>query len=204
MATSSGVSVLGNEIARPGFSGVTMSQVTGAVVAGNYIHDTGYWSKDAGAVVISNQSAHNAISHNLLSHGSKFGVFVNAMDSATVDNNVEYNHIYHMNREQSDGGSIDTIQRGNTHDQASRWRFNNVVDPGGFGDSADGTPMLDAVAYGLYLDEAATGITVFGNTVDQNGTSHALQCHGVRQHDGAKQRVRSPELLAHAARSLVG
>ncbi len=109
------------------------------------IHDMGRWSKCYQSGILAYGVGHH-LAHNHIHHGPHNGILIHGNDYL-----IEYNELDHLCLETGDVGAFylgrDYTERGNVV------RYNYFHDLGGMG----------LGSMGVYLDDCASGITVFGN-----------------------------------------
>ena len=146
-------------------------------VAGNSIHDIGTLQAFSSGISFFG-SSNNDFANNTITNISKFGIeggsnFGTA--DASYNNIIEYNSIDHTNLASSDGGGIMIIgtQQDLTGDIISYNSVSNVTAAGTTSwDGTAGSTFLDPtsklVSFGIYLDDFASGIQVYGNVLNHN------------------------------------
>ncbi len=146
-------------------------------VAGNSIHDIGTLQAYSSGISFFG-SSNNDFANNTITNISKFGIAGGSNHGtadASYNNIIEYNSIDHTNLASSDGGGIMIIgtQQDLTGDII---RYNSVSNVTAAGTTSwDGTagstfldPTSKLVSYGIYLDDFASGIQVYGNVLNHN------------------------------------
>jgi len=120
----------------------------------NYAHHTGaYWK---GGAALSVTGVGNRLSHNLIHDTPRW-----AMVFGGNDHVIEYNYCRHTNLETCDTGSIYACTRDWTQ-RGTEIRYNMFRDTLGYGPR--GSLWVSPVyAWGIYLDDWTSGVTVFGN-----------------------------------------
>jgi len=146
-------------------------------VAGNSIHDIGTLQAFSSGISFFG-SSNNDFANNTIANISKFGIgggSNHGTADASYNNIIEYNSIDHTNLASSDGGGIMIIgtQQDLTGDII---RYNSVSNVTAAGTTSwDGTagstfldPTSKLVSFGIYLDDFASGIQVYGNVLNHN------------------------------------
>jgi len=139
-------------------------------ISNNLVHDNNRVYRGASGIYLG-LSGNNAISHNSVYNMTHCGITafstLRAVDSASVNNVIEYNDIHHVMTEMNDGGGIyiqgkqpGTIIRNN-----KIWAIN-----------VTSLHLHDRHLYGIYLDRGSMGITIKNNLVYQ-AYSGALLLH---------------------------
>ncbi|HOE66048.1 MAG TPA: right-handed parallel beta-helix repeat-containing protein [Candidatus Hydrogenedentes bacterium] len=166
------VSIVSNDISGTGRGGVFIQggdrktlESSENVVENNHIHDIGQVHKTyEPGILISGVGMRAA--HNLIHDAPHIAIMLGGND-----NIVEYNDIHHVNKAGADNGAYymgrDWTQRGNII------RYNIFHDIYGFGlkniwqPQPNGRYVYESPAgtFGIYLDDLASGTTVFGNIV---------------------------------------
>jgi parallel beta-helix repeat protein len=171
--------VAGNEISQVGSIGVKITggdsktlTPAGNVVENNDIHDTG--TTDKGQSAISCRGVGSIVAHNLIHSIPRVGIWFDGNDHL-----IEYNHIYDVNRETEDSGTIYSSQIDWTK-RGTVVRFNFLHDSGGYGyDRAAGRWQKGIHTYGIYLDAWTSGTSVYGNIIT-NTANGGIFIHGGR------------------------
>ncbi len=151
------------------------------VFANNHLYDFGTIQKmETGGIYLIG-SGYNHIANNLIHDCPRWGVALNVCNDTTI----EYNHIYNVNHETEDSGAIMTVtswggwdkhfdHQTNDHIRGNIIRCNLVHDTGGYGRVATwlkrdefqtGKWLKPYFTWGIYLDLASSGTTVYGNIV---------------------------------------
>jgi hypothetical protein len=160
--------IAGNDIYQTGEGGVFVSggdrkTLTPAhhIVVNNHIHHFASLRQTyhAGVDV---EGVGNLVAHNSIHDGPQNGILLHGNDHI-----VEYNEIHHLCMDSSDAGAFymgrDWTERGNI------FRFNKIHDIYGFGlaSEKDGVYRYEAPfeAWGVYLDDCASGVAVYGNLI---------------------------------------
>jgi len=143
-------------------------------ISGNTIHNTGWFRKGstAGAINIWRAVGVTA-SHNEIYNEPRIGIRV----SEGNDNVIEYNYIHEVNRESCDSGGIYALstfwqQLGNVI------QYNYIYDVGGYGWDGDSFET-NYQGYAIYLDDFASGYTIYKNIIRPFGDAGIL-LHGGR------------------------
>jgi hypothetical protein len=158
--------VVGNDIYEVGGSAVALSGGDRKTLApgGNYadnnhIHHTGILYKQG--VGISLDGVGNRASHNLIHDTPRFGIMIRGNDHV-----IELNHIHHVDLETSDNGAIYTIGRDWLTPRGTVIRYNYIHDSVGYGyDPVQGKWVSPYFSRGIYLDDNAAGVDIYGNIV---------------------------------------
>lgn len=181
MPVSRGNRILSSEITRTGSYAVFMTaplfkheQNSGNQVTNNHIHHYGTIMKEIAGVGI-HGGGDNAVTHNLIHHSPRWGVFVNS----GARNRIEYNHIHDMSLETEDTGAIylGTAHGGwepNMNIEANKLhrgniiRYNRIHDTLGYGmtgwwTTQKGTWTKPYYSWSIYLDLATSGTLIYGN-----------------------------------------
>ena len=160
--------VRGNDISFTGGSGINISggdRITltpaGHEVTNNDIHHVGVFGKgssgvDAGGCGI-------LVAHNLIHDSPRIGV---CMGGNRII--VEFNHLYQLCLETSDGGALYTGGRDWLGGRGTVWRYNRIHDVVGCGQTATGLKH-PAYVFGLYPDDNSGGVDIIGNLVYRIG-----------------------------------
>ncbi|MCD2448864.1 right-handed parallel beta-helix repeat-containing protein [Methylicorpusculum oleiharenae] len=130
------------------------------------------------AAAIDVQGVGQIITHNLIENGPSMGILINGNEHL-----IEKNELHHLCEEASDCGAIysgrDWTYRGNII------RYNSLHDIYGYGlkavDIAKNTVeyVKSKDVIGVYLDDAVSGFTIYGNLFNHAGTK-AIQLGGGR------------------------
>src|SRR6266853_1560941 len=174
-------------------------------VAGNSIHDIGTLQAFSSGISFFG-SSNNDFANNTITNISKFGIAGGSNHGtadASYNNIIEYNSIDHTNLASSDGGGIMIIgtQQNLTGDII---RYNSVANVTAAGTTSwDGTagstfldPTSQLVSFGIYLDDFASGIQVYGNVLNHN-------IGGIDIHSGWSNTVTNNIIANGSADSLV-
>lgn len=155
---------VGNDVSFVGGHGIKLTggdtqtlEPAGNFAENNYIHHTGMdWKQGLGARVA---GVGNRFSRNTVHTIPRMGVLFHGWDII-----VEQNHLYNLNLETCDTGAIYTGGR----DGVSPWgcvvRYNYIHDVIGFGRTG-GEWTSPYYSWGIYLDDLASGVEVYGNIV---------------------------------------
>lgn len=160
------VRVAGNDIHNTGRGGIVINggdrkalTSTRHEAINNHIHHFAelYQTYQTGVHV---QGVGNYVGHNLIHDAPHIAIMLNGNDHL-----IEYNHIHHVCMAGSDNGAFymgrDWTERGNVI------RHNIFHDIYGFGlaSGKDGVFQYESPhqAWGVYLDDCSSGVTVFGN-----------------------------------------
>src|SRR5216684_4265071 len=178
LSGSTQVQIHGNEINNTVGNAIALDSGSNYnTVAGNSIHDIGTLQAYSSGISFLG-SSNNDFAHNNIYNISKFGVAGGSnlgKADASYNNIIEYNSIDHTNLASSDGGGIMIIgtQQDWTGDII---RYNSVSNVTAAGTTSwDGTagstfldPTSKLVSFGIYLDDFASGIQVYGNVLNHN------------------------------------
>src|SRR6185369_12075868 len=124
----------------------------------NYIHHVGVFYKQG--VGISLDGVGNRVAHNLIHDGPRMGIMFSGNNLL-----IEFNHIRHMNLETEDTGAVYTGGRDWISSRGTVIRYNFFHDMLGYGKDTGGKWVSPHFAWGVYLDDNAGGVDVFGNIV---------------------------------------
>ena len=179
---------VGNDISFVGGHGIKLTggddktlTPAGNVAENNHIHHTGLdWKQGCGVRL---EGVGNRFSRNTVHDIPRMGVIFGGNDHV-----IELNHLYRLNLETCDTGAIYTGGR----DAVTPWgcviRHNYIHDVIGFGREHGkwGSPTF---SWGIYLDDLASGATVYGNIV--------VGClrGGVHIHSGRYNRIENNILV---------
>lgn len=159
-----------------GFAGVTLNggnrqtlTKSGNTVSNSHIHNYAMFKMNgnAGVTMVSKQSCGHTIINNVINYAPQQAIYMGG-NEITIENN----EIYDICRLTDDAGAIYG---------ARDWSFrgirilNNIIHD--FIPTVAGRP--GAGAYGIYLDDCLSGVTVKGNIV-YNGTSAGIMNNGGR------------------------
>lgn len=159
-----------------GFAGVTLNggnrqtlTKSGNTVSNSHIHNYAMFKMNgnAGVTMVSRQSCGHVIKNNVINYAPQQAIYMGG-NEITIENN----EIYDICRLTDDAGAIYG---------ARDWSFrgirilNNIIHD--FTPTVAGRP--GAGAYGIYLDDCLSGVTVNGNIV-YNGTSAGIMNNGGR------------------------
>lgn len=159
-----------------GFAGVTLNggnrqtlTKSGNTVSNSHIHNYAMFKMNgnAGVTMVSRQSCGHIIKNNVINYAPQQAIYMGG-NEITIENN----EIYDICRLTDDAGAIYG---------ARDWSFrgirilNNIIHD--FTPTVAGRP--GAGAYGIYLDDCLSGVTVNGNIV-YNGTSAGIMNNGGR------------------------
>ena len=157
----------GNDIHGVGHGGILLSggdrpslRPAGHAAVNNHIHHYGRLVKCYSAAVHVD-GVGNRVAHNLIHDGPHNAILLGGNDHV-----LEFNHIHHVCTQSSDVGAFymgrDYSAQGNT------LRHNVFHDIHGFGLAGDAGPGAwryesPCSAWAVYIDDAASGVTVYGN-----------------------------------------
>lgn len=113
------------------------------------------------------------VSHNEITETPRGGINVRGND-----NLVEYNNLRYLNQETQDTGGIYVFGRSWVFSRGNQLKYNLIRDIGGYGRSG-GSWVYPYASHGIYLDDWASGTTVFGNIVARAGDA-GFKIHGGR------------------------
>lgn len=172
--------IFGNDIWDVGHTGIKVSggdpvtlTASGHRVTNNHIHHTGVIHK-GGASGILCDGVGNIVSNNEIHSTPRGGIWFSGNDHV-----IEYNAICDTNRETQDSGMIyagqvDWTKRGTVI------RYNYLRNSGGYGRRNDKESWKKPYeTYGVYLDDWASGTTVYGNVI-VNVVNGGIFIHGGR------------------------
>lgn len=180
---------VGNDISDVGGHGVKLTggdrktlTPAGNRAENNHIHHTGvYWKQGCGARL---EGVGNRFAHNLVHDCPRMAVIFGGNDQV-----IEFNHLHHVNTETCDTGAIYTGGRDGLSPRGSLIRYNYIHDIGGFGRQGRKW-TCPYYSWGIYLDDLASGVHVFGNIVV--GAVRG----GVHIHNGRDNRIENNVLAA--------
>ncbi|MCF6226817.1 MAG: right-handed parallel beta-helix repeat-containing protein [Xanthomonadales bacterium] len=137
---------------------------SGNSIRNTLIHDTGYWSWVTPAVVLEHTVGVRIANNNI--YNTKY----NAINFSGNNNIIEYNDIHATNQWSGDGGAIYTGRRWDWLGNVIRYNFihdvqTGFVEPHG--------------VHGIYLDDSAAGVRIFGNIIN-NVQHQAIKHRGGR------------------------
>lgn len=156
----------GNDIFDVGNYGIQVSggdvkslTPAGHVAENNYIHHVGLLNGHGFGVMVGGVGIR--VAHNLIHDAARGGIF-----SSGNDHIFEYNRIRHVGLDTEDTGGIYLCAPGDAGwmRRGTIIRYNFLTDILGFGRN-QGKWECPRSAYGIYLDDAICGTTVFGNIV---------------------------------------
>ena len=148
----------------------------GHVAENNYLHHFGVFYKQGVGINLSGCGL--AARHNLMHDGPRMGVMFGGQRIV-----IEYNRIRHTNLETEDTGATYTGGRDWLGARGSSIRFNHISDMLGFGRDHHGVWRSPYFAWGVYLDDNAGGVEVYGNLIER--TTRA----GIHLHNGRDNRI---------------
>ncbi len=174
-------SILSNDLTQTGSYAIFLSaplfkheQNSGNIITNNHIYRYGTVMKEIAGVGIFG-GGDNVVSHNLIHHSPRWGIFINS----GARNLLEYNHIHHMSLETEDTGAIycGTAHGGwepNLEPEANKLhrgniiRYNLIHDTLGYGktgwwNTQKGVWTKPYYSWSIYLDLATSGTLIFGN-----------------------------------------
>ncbi|MCK9252560.1 MAG: right-handed parallel beta-helix repeat-containing protein [Clostridiales bacterium] len=129
---------------------------SGHVIENNYIHHVGRKARASSA--ISANGVGIRIAHNLIHDSSRTGIHTRGNR-----NQIEYNHIRHVNIETSDAAAINLCDRDLTqHD--TKIRYNWIHDVLGLHLVGDRWETCH-FTFGIYLDDFTSGVDIHGNLI---------------------------------------
>lgn len=121
------------------------------------IHHTGViWKQGCGVRM---EGVGNRFSRNLVHHCPRFAVIFGGNNQV-----IELNHLHTLNLETCDTGATYTGGRDGLSPRGSIQRFNYIHDIGGYG-RENGKWASPVFSWGIYLDDLASGVEVYGNIV---------------------------------------
>lgn len=156
--------VVGNDIYEVGNNAIILRggerktlAAAGNYADNNYIHHVGGLYKQGVGVDISGVG--NRASHNLIHDCPRFGIMFEGNDQI-----IEYNHIHHVSLETCDTGGIYVNGRDWLTPRGSVIRYNYIHEVPGYG-RENGKWVSPYFAWGIYLDDNASGVDIIGNVV---------------------------------------
>lgn len=120
----------------------------------NYVHHVGIFEKHVAGIALNGVGI--AVTNNLVHDGPRWGII-----SRGNDNRIAYNHLRHLNLETADTAGIYMCDRDFTM-RGTTIEYNRIHDILGF-DYRDGSWRSPSYAFGIYLDDWTSGVTVRGN-----------------------------------------
>jgi hypothetical protein len=166
---SHGNSIVANEMTRIGFHGVEMWASDGNSILGNHIQDIGLLTKQYAAGVIGQWVKDNVIAHNRIENSAMYGISIkDGGTSENTNNIVEYNRILNTVTQGYDAGAIEMLGRSGI-DTNTVIRYNYIENVG----------IGNVSAIGVYLDDLASGVEVYGNFI-KDATGFGFLLHGGR------------------------
>lgn len=150
----------------------------------NTICGTGAWEAHCGGVMLY-AGTDNLIAHNDISDCSRYGISMkDTNDNTPIDGNVvQFNRVVRTNRKTGDTGAIELLGRSAQSDQTVSTgniiRYNWIDDTGGLGGcwtTADRQEVPEYLndhvySFGIYLDDYASGVKIYGNFLRNSGNS---------------------------------
>ena len=173
--------VVGNDIFDVGSGGILLRggeqrslSPGGHYAENNHIYRTGVLYKQGVGVVL--EGVGNRASRNLLHDMPRMAIHVSGNDHV-----VELNRIHHVNLETEDTGAIYVVGVDWLSGRGTIIRNNVVADSVGFGfDFEAGRWRTPYMAFGIYLDDGASGVDVAGNIVERASWA-AVYLHSARE-----------------------
>ena len=161
-------------------------------IVGNDIADCGRVFAHVAGVYLAT-GAKNRIAHNRIRRMPRYGISLKSPGSH--ENVIEYNEIRDVNRETNDAGAIEH------HGPDKKWsgniyRHNIIVNSLGLKTDYLGRFMTPHYAWGIYLDDWASGSTIVGNIIVNNSVG------GVNMHGGWDNRIENNILVNGLFRQL--
>jgi hypothetical protein len=160
-----GNSISGNDISETGADGILISggnnnTLTAAKnsAENNYIHHVGVFCKHAAGIRLTGVG--NSASHNLIHDGPRIGISFSGNNLL-----IEFNHIRDMCLETHDAGALYTDGRDWLSSRGSVVKYNYIHDIFGYNRDEQGNWSSPNDAIGIYLDDNAAGVDVFGNII---------------------------------------
>ena len=176
-------------------SGDDYTQPTENRVVANDIADCGrVYAHVAG--VYGTASSRNLISHNRIHRMPRYAIsFKSGRGRGAYQNIIEYNDLRHMNLETSDTGGVE-IYGGSTAITGNVIRYNRISNSVGLKVDHRGSFVSPVYAWGVYLDDWCSGVTIHGNIIDGNVVG------GVNMHGGCNNLVQNNILVNGHSRQL--
>lgn len=122
----------------------------------NYVHHVGTVRRHVAAIGLNGVGI--TVAHNLIHDAPRWGVI-----SRGNDNVIAYNHIRHVDIETADTAAIYLVDRDFSM-RGTRIEYNHIHDILGY-DRIEGVWHSPAFAFGIYLDDWTSGVTICGNLV---------------------------------------
>jgi parallel beta-helix repeat protein len=188
--------VIGNDIAQVGGGGILLDGgdrptllASNHVAENNHIHHIGVFYKQGVGIAL--DGVGNTAKRNLIHDTPRMGIWIRGNSHL-----VELNHLHHVNLETEDTGAVYAGGRDWLSPRGTIIRHNLIEDSQGFG--FDGhrwrTPHF---AFGIYLDDNASGVDVVGNIVARSSWAN-IYLHNARDNviennlliDGRDQQIR--------------
>ena len=188
--------VVGNDISQVGGGGILLSggerrtlTSAGHYAENNHIYQTGVYYKQGTGIVV--DGVGNRASRNLLHDMPRMAIALGGNNHV-----IEFNHIHHVNLETEDSGAIYAGGRDWLSPRGTLIRHNLIEDSLGFG-FENGRWRTPHFAFGIYLDDNASGVDVFGNIVARSAWAN-IYLHNARDNliennlliDGRDQQIR--------------
>ena len=166
---SNNVEIAENIIEDVGQSGVFLTgsnedQPYENTIAANEIRRCGRIYKHVAGVYITG-GGKNRIAHNLIHQTPRYGISLKSKgDTLSNENILEFNDIRDTNLETADTGAIEVYGGGKTF-TGNVLRHNRIVNSVGLKTNYRCEFMTPVYANGIYLDDWASGVTVYGNII---------------------------------------
>jgi hypothetical protein len=156
-----------------GYNSNQDSGVNSNVISFNNISNIGrVYRNETGGVVIQ-AGSNNLISNNNISNASFAGVFINAgWGYHSFANSIEYNTIVDTVQESNDMGPLYETTNDN-NDTGTVFKYNFLKNTNGICSTSGGTLITPCLTEGIYLDTNASGVSVYGNVVE-NASNAAI------------------------------
>ena len=142
-----------------------------SVIENNYLHHTGEVYKQGVAIEL--QGVGHVVRNNLIHDTPRMAIL--AMGN---DHLIELNRIHHTNLETADTGAIYATGRNWLDSRGLVIRYNEILDSVGFGfDFTEKKWKSPHFAFGIYLDDNASGVDIIGNVIGRSSWA-AVMIHG--------------------------
>jgi hypothetical protein len=163
--------IAGNDISSTGGDGVVLIGRRN-VADNNHVYQTGLYDMVSAGVTVYGDE--NAVSHSAIHDVPRDGIFING-----AQNVAEYNVLRHTMLYTADNAAIALRQHDAARavrDRGNVIRFNKITDTIGYGSyphcthppTGFGSPYC---SWGIYLDGAISGVTVYGNVIARSGAN---------------------------------
>ena len=163
------IRVVGNDIDSVGAEGIAIWGRRN-VADNNHISRTGLYDRVCAGITVCGDG--NLASHNTIHDAPRDGIFVNGKL-----NTIEYNDIRQVMLSTADDGAITLRQHDvdkGVNSKGNVIRYNLILDSIGYGTYPHGTHPGTGFtspwcSFGIYLDAAICGVTVYGNIIARTG-----------------------------------